>query len=95
VGKCICFGLNYAEPAAESGTLVLPGPLVFNKWTSAIVARLDRTLRKIWGLPCELPSTKAENFPHSWHQQAGEEDASRQGNEKKKSISIDLEEVPN
>jgi 2,4-diketo-3-deoxy-L-fuconate hydrolase len=36
VGKCICIGLNYADHAAESGMLVPPEPVVFNKWTSAL-----------------------------------------------------------
>jgi len=36
VGKCIGIGLNYADHAAESGLLVPPEPVVFNKWTSAL-----------------------------------------------------------
>ena len=41
VGKCICIGLNYADHAAESGMPVPPEPVVFNKWTSAIVGPDD------------------------------------------------------
>jgi 2,4-diketo-3-deoxy-L-fuconate hydrolase len=41
VGKCICIGLNYADHAAESGMPVPPEPVVFNKWTSAIVGPND------------------------------------------------------
>jgi len=41
VGKCICIGLNYADHAAESGLPVPPEPVVFNKWTSAIVGPDD------------------------------------------------------
>jgi len=42
VGKCICIGLNYADHAAESGMPVPPEPVVFNKWTSAIVGPDDQ-----------------------------------------------------
>ncbi|HJV69151.1 ureidoglycolate lyase [Ideonella sp.] len=41
VGKFICIGLNYADHAAESGATVPPEPVVFNKWTSAIVGPND------------------------------------------------------
>jgi len=41
VGKCICIGLNYADHAAESGMPVPPEPVVFNKWTTAIVGPDD------------------------------------------------------
>ncbi|OQW89484.1 MAG: ureidoglycolate lyase [Rhodoferax ferrireducens] len=41
VGKCICIGLNYADHALESGMPVPPEPVVFNKWTSAIVGPDD------------------------------------------------------
>jgi 2,4-didehydro-3-deoxy-L-rhamnonate hydrolase len=41
VGKCICIGLNYADHAAESGMPVPPEPVVFNKWTSAIIGPDD------------------------------------------------------
>ena len=41
VGKCICIGLNYADHAAESGMPVPPEPVVFNKWTSALVGPND------------------------------------------------------
>jgi 2,4-diketo-3-deoxy-L-fuconate hydrolase len=41
VGKFICIGLNYADHAAESGMPVPPEPVVFNKWTSAIVGPDD------------------------------------------------------
>ena len=42
VGKFICIGLNYSDHAAESGMLVPPEPVVFNKWTSAIVGPDDQ-----------------------------------------------------
>jgi len=42
VGKFICIGLNYSDHAAESGMQVPPEPVVFNKWTSAIVGPDDR-----------------------------------------------------
>ncbi|WP_233872796.1 ureidoglycolate lyase [Paraburkholderia adhaesiva] len=41
VGKMVCIGLNYADHAAESGMPVPPEPVVFNKWTSAIVGPND------------------------------------------------------
>jgi 2,4-diketo-3-deoxy-L-fuconate hydrolase len=41
VGKFICIGLNYSDHAAESGMQVLPEPVVFNKWTSAICGPND------------------------------------------------------
>lgn len=41
VGKFVCIGLNYADHAAESGLDVPPEPVVFGKWTSAIVGPDD------------------------------------------------------
>jgi 2,4-diketo-3-deoxy-L-fuconate hydrolase len=41
VGKFICIGLNYSDHAAESGMQVPLEPVVFNKWTSAIVGPDD------------------------------------------------------
>lgn len=41
VGKLICIGLNYSDHAAEAGMQVPPEPVVFNKWTSAIVGPDD------------------------------------------------------
>jgi 2,4-didehydro-3-deoxy-L-rhamnonate hydrolase len=41
VGKFVCIGLNYADHAAETGATVPPEPVVFNKWTSAIVGPDD------------------------------------------------------
>jgi 2,4-diketo-3-deoxy-L-fuconate hydrolase len=41
IGKFICIGLNYSDHAAESN-LPLPGePVVFSKWTSAVVGPND------------------------------------------------------
>ncbi len=40
-GKFICIGLNYADHAAESGMEVPPEPVIFNKWTSAIIGPDD------------------------------------------------------
>ena len=42
IGKFICIGLNYADHAAESGAQVPPEPVVFNKWTSAVVGPDDK-----------------------------------------------------
>ena len=41
IGKFICIGLNYADHADESGAQVPPEPVVFNKWTSAVVGPDD------------------------------------------------------
>ncbi len=41
VGKFICIGLNYADHAAETGAAIPTEPVVFNKWTSAIVGPND------------------------------------------------------
>ena len=41
VGKFICIGLNYADHAAESGMPVPEEPVIFGKWTSAIVGPND------------------------------------------------------
>ena len=40
VGKFVCIGLNYADHAAESNMEVPKEPVIFNKWTSAICARM-------------------------------------------------------
>jgi 2,4-diketo-3-deoxy-L-fuconate hydrolase len=40
-GKFVCIGLNYADHAAESGLDVPPEPVIFNKWTSAIIGPDD------------------------------------------------------
>ena len=41
VGKFICIGLNYSDHAAESNLPVPAEPVVFGKWTSAIVGPND------------------------------------------------------
>ncbi|RDU99283.1 ureidoglycolate lyase [Trinickia dinghuensis] len=41
VGKMVCIGLNYADHAAESNLPIPTEPVVFNKWTSAIVGAND------------------------------------------------------
>ncbi|MFD1557738.1 ureidoglycolate lyase [Paraburkholderia silviterrae] len=41
IGKMVCIGLNYADHAAESGMPVPSEPVVFNKWTSAIIGAND------------------------------------------------------
>lgn len=41
IGKFVCIGLNYADHAAESGLPIPTEPVVFNKWTSAIVGPND------------------------------------------------------
>jgi ureidoglycolate lyase len=41
IGKFICIGLNYADHAAESNLPVPAEPVIFNKWTSAIVGPND------------------------------------------------------
>ncbi|CAI2524831.1 fumarylacetoacetate hydrolase family protein [Serratia liquefaciens] len=41
IGKFICIGLNYADHAAETGAAIPSEPVVFNKWTSAVVGPND------------------------------------------------------
>ena len=41
IGKFICIGLNYADHAAEAGMDIPPEPVIFNKWTSAVVGPDD------------------------------------------------------
>lgn len=41
VGKFVCIGLNYADHAKESGAEIPKEPIVFGKWTSAIVGPND------------------------------------------------------
>ncbi|EBX4817157.1 ureidoglycolate lyase, partial [Salmonella enterica subsp. enterica serovar Newport] len=41
IGKFICIGLNYADHAAETGAAIPKEPIIFNKWTSAIVGPDD------------------------------------------------------
>jgi len=41
IGKFVCIGLNYSDHAAESGLAEPSEPVVFNKWTSAIVGPND------------------------------------------------------
>ncbi|MBU1175430.1 MAG: fumarylacetoacetate hydrolase family protein [Alphaproteobacteria bacterium] len=41
IGKFVCIGLNYADHAAETGATVPPEPVVFNKWTSAVIGPDD------------------------------------------------------
>jgi len=41
IGKFICIGLNYADHAAETGADIPKEPVVFNKWTSAVIGPDD------------------------------------------------------
>jgi 2-keto-4-pentenoate hydratase/2-oxohepta-3-ene-1,7-dioic acid hydratase in catechol pathway len=41
IGKFICIGLNYTDHATECGAAIPTEPVVFNKWTSAIVGPND------------------------------------------------------
>ncbi len=41
IGKFICIGLNYADHAEEAGMAIPPEPVIFNKWTSAVVGPND------------------------------------------------------
>ena len=41
IGKFICIGLNYSDHSAETGAAIPEEPIVFNKWTSAIVGPND------------------------------------------------------
>jgi len=41
IGKFVCIGLNYADHAAEAGMALPDEPIVFGKWTSAVVGPHD------------------------------------------------------
>lgn len=41
IGKFISIGLNYADHAAETGAAIPKEPIIFNKWTSAIIGPDD------------------------------------------------------
>ena len=41
IGKFICIGLNYSDHAEETGSAIPSEPIIFNKWTSAIVGPND------------------------------------------------------
>jgi len=41
IGKFVCIGLNYADHAAESNMPIPAEPIIFNKWTSAVVGPND------------------------------------------------------
>ncbi|MGB3407243.1 MAG: fumarylacetoacetate hydrolase family protein [Jannaschia sp.] len=41
IGKFICIGLNFADHAEEAGMPIPPEPVIFNKWTSAVVGPND------------------------------------------------------
>jgi len=41
IGKFICIGLNYADHAAETGASIPTEPVVFGKWTSAVIGPND------------------------------------------------------
>lgn len=45
VGKFICIGLNYADHAAEANMPIPEEPVVFTKWTSAIVGPNDDVVK--------------------------------------------------
>lgn len=44
VGKFICIGLNYKDHAKETGAVIPKEPVIFNKWTSAIIGPNDNVL---------------------------------------------------
>ncbi len=41
IGKFVCIGLNYADHAEEAGMPIPEEPIIFNKWTSAIIGPND------------------------------------------------------
>ena len=41
IGKFVCIGLNYADHAEEAGMPIPEEPIIFNKWTSAVVGPND------------------------------------------------------
>lgn len=59
IGKFICIGLNYSDHAAETGAEVPAEPVVFNKWTSAVVGPNDNV---------EIPK---KSFKTDWEVELG------------------------
>lgn len=41
IGKYVCIGLNYADHAEEASMPIPEEPIIFNKWTSAVVGPND------------------------------------------------------
>ncbi|WP_370401270.1 fumarylacetoacetate hydrolase family protein [Sulfitobacter sp. JB4-11] len=41
IGKYICIGLNYADHAEEANMPIPQEPIIFNKWTSAVIGPND------------------------------------------------------
>jgi len=41
IGKFVCIGLNYADHAQEAGMAIPEEPIIFNKWTSAVIGPND------------------------------------------------------
>lgn len=41
IGKFVCIGLNYADHAEEAGMPIPQEPIIFNKWTTAVVGPND------------------------------------------------------
>ena len=68
IGKFICIGLNYADHAAESNLPIPAEPVVFNKWTSAVVGpnddvRIPRGSRKTdWEVELGVVIGKAASY---------------------------------
>jgi len=73
VGKFICIGLNYADHAAETGADIPPEPVIFNKWTSAIVGpnddvRIPRgSLKTDWEVELGVVIGKGGNYISEEH----------------------------
>lgn len=42
IGKFICIGLNYSDHARETGAKIPSEPILFNKWTSAVIGPNDQ-----------------------------------------------------
>lgn len=42
IGKFICIGLNYSDHAHETGAKIPSEPIIFNKWTSAVIGPNDQ-----------------------------------------------------
>jgi len=73
VGKFVCIGLNYADHAAEAGLAVPGEPVIFNKWTSAIVGAQDdleipRSARKVdWEVELGVVIGKSAKYIDAAH----------------------------
>ena len=70
IGKFICIGLNYADHAAETGAAIPEEPVVFNKWTSAVIGP-DRVEIRGSQKPVGSGAGRGDRHGRALHQRSG------------------------